>query len=326
MDFFEGNKGVRYTFELENGESLRLTYSLQPNSLREKWINEVITYRRNRETYLNLKISNKNISHLKELTDKLNSIISDINLIYKKVKKDVSLPTLNGTKDVGRESLNYLHEKFEEYGANPLLYAGEYAHTRWLDLNEWIHITETAMETTGEVFPQYSALVTVYPPYPGRKLEEKDKLFLSTEFTWGQLYLGYNTLGKDYLSASQDNDVRVVTNNQVKVQEMYSSEVWLCFQSSSYIKKVIELEFYKWYETVDQAAQERIPIENLNTLGLGRYYLGSILIDKTFLDFHPVRDDWYFDMRLQKRWNEEVFSKVKSVTGMELLDDFWMGL
>jgi len=59
---------------------------------------------------------------------------------------------------------------------------------------------------------------------------------------------------------------------------------------------------------------------------LGRYYLGSILIDKTFLDFHPVRDDWYFDMRLQKRWNEEVFSKVKSVTSMELLDDFWVGL
>lgn len=316
MNFFEKDKGVRFTFELENGELLKLTYLLQPNSLREKWLNEVKTYRKQGNTTLNLKISNKNYLHLNKLTEKLNLIIDNINNSY----NCKMLPSLNGIQDANRENLNYLHEKFEEYGADRTLYLNEEVHHLWLDLNEWIHITETAMETTEDVFPQYSALVTVYPPYPGRRLEEKDKLFLSTDFSWGHLYLGYNTLGKDYMSAYQDDDVRVITNKQVKVQERYSSEVWLCFQAKSYVQKLSELEFYKWYETVDQAAQELIPIENLNTLALGRYYLGHIIVNEDLLKFHSIEHDWYFNLELQKRWNNEVFSQVKSVVEMELYE------
>lgn len=318
MNFFEEDKFVRFTFELQNKKQLKLTYSLQQNSLREKWLNEVTTYRKQGNKELNLKISNRNYLHLPELTEKLNSIVKEINDGY----NSQILPPLKGTKDVSRETLNHLHELFEIYGATPSLYKGEIIHHLWLDLNEWIHITETAMETTEDVFPQYSALVTVYPPYPGRRLEEKDKLFLSTDFSWGQLFLGYNTLGKDYMSAAQDNDVRVVTNNQVKVQERYSSEVWLCFQSKIYEQKINELEFYKWYETVEQEAQEKIPIENLNILALGRYYLGHIVIDQQLLQFHSIQNDWYFDHRLQKKWNEEVFSKVKSVVNLELMDKY----
>jgi len=322
MEFFEKDKTVRFTFELENGEALQLTYLLQPNSLREKWLNEVKTYLNKDGTFLNLKISNKNYLHLNELTEKLNSIITQINNVY---NYEILIP-LNGTDGVNTEKLNRLHERFEEYGENSShstgkLHRGEEVHYLWLDLNEWIHITEIAMETGENDYPNYSALVTVYPPYPGRKLEEKDKLFLTTDFSWGQLYLGYNTLGKDYMSASQDNDVRVITNRQVKVQEMYSSEVWLCFQQKSYFLNETKLQFYKWYETVEQEAQELIPIDNLNTLGLGRYYLGILVIDEEFMKFHSNMEDWYFNASVQKRWNNEVFSKVKKVTNIELLHE-----
>ena len=322
MNFFEKDKGVKFTFELENGEPLQLIYLLQANSLREKWLNEVKTYSNESGTYLNLKISNKNYLHLNQLTAKLNSIIEDINKEY---KYQILIP-LSGTEDVSREKLNDLHEKFEEYGehSSPYdgkLYNGENVHNLWLDLNEWIHITETAMETREDDFPNYGCLVTVYPPYPGRVLEERDKLFLTTEFLWGHLYLGYNTLGKDYMHVSQDDDVRVITNDQVKVQERYSSEVWLCFQQKTYFLKDIESEFYKWYETTEQDAQERIPLENLNKLALGRYYLGHILINEDLLKFHPIEEEWYFNPHVQKRWNNEVFSQIKSVTGIELLNE-----
>lgn len=323
MEFFEKDKGARFTFELENGELIRLDYLLQANSLREKWLNEVKTYSKENNTYLNLKISNKNYLHLNQLTDKLNVIVRDINDAY---DYEILIP-LEGKDDISREKLNGLHEKFEEYGEHGAgdgsgpLYRGQNVHNLWLDLNEWIHITETAMETTGQDFPNYGALVTVYPPYPGRKLEERDKLFLTTEFSWGHLYLGYNTLGKDYMHASQDNDVRVVTNNQVKIQELYSSEVWLCFQQKTYFLKDTESEFYKWYETVEQEAQEKIPIENLNKIALGRYYLGHIVFNEDLQKFHPVEHDWYFNPHVQKRWNNEVFSQVKNVTSIELLDE-----
>ena len=41
MNYFEKNKGIRYIFKLENSEILELDYWLQPNSLREKWLNEI---------------------------------------------------------------------------------------------------------------------------------------------------------------------------------------------------------------------------------------------------------------------------------------------
>ena len=320
MNFFEKNKGVRFTFELENGQSLQLEYCLQPNSLREKWISEVKSYLKEPNTYLNLKISNKNYLHLDELKEKINSIVNEINTAY---EYEILVP-LNRTKDINRTKLNNLHEKFEEYGeygagdGGGPWYRGQRVHDLWLDLNEWIHITETAMETNSEDYPNYSALVTVYPPYPGKKLEEKDKLFLTTDFSWGHLYLGYNTLGKDYMHVTFDDDVRVITNDQVKVQNMYSSEAWLCFQEKQYFLNETQSQFYRWHKTLKKETQEMIPIENLNKLALGRYYLGCISINEDLLKFHPIQQDWYSNADLQKRWNNEVFSKIKSVTRIEI--------
>jgi hypothetical protein len=317
MNFFEKNKLVKFTFKLDDGKFLGLTYFLQPNSLREKWINVVKSQRKLGGSYLDLKISNKNYLHIDELVKKINSLIDFINDAY----KDSVFVPLDKLKDPSVEKLNELHERFEHYGANQdSLHLGKIIHRRWLNLNAYIHVLETAMETTEEVFPQYSALVTVYPPYPGEKLEEEDKLFLSTDFSWGQLYLGYNTLGKDYVSTCIDNDTRVITNKQVKVQKRYSSEVWLCFQAKSYLQKVSELQFYNWYKTLDSETQKLIPIENLNDLSLGRYYLGCIAVDDELLKFHPVKEDWYFDQNLQKRWNNEVFSRVKSAVNIEFFN------
>ena len=317
MIFFEKKKAVRFTFELDDGESLQLDYLLQQNSLREKWINEIRTYQNKGKTSFTLNISNKDRSHLNELIEKLNSIIDELNNTY----GSNILLTIDKKKGVNQKILNNLHEKFEKYGENKFLYLGEHVHFLWLQLNEWIHITEVAIETTEDKFPQYGAVITAYPPYPGRKLEEIDKLFLNTDFSWGHLYLGYNTLGKDYMSAVCDNDTRVIINNQIKVQERYSSEVWLCFQNKTYtnMQKIRELEFYQWYESLDQEYQELIPIENLNILGLGRYYLGHILINKDLLKFHPVTEDWS-NHKIQKEWNNKVFSKVKSVVGVKIYE------
>ena len=316
MDGFEKNK-VRFTFELEDGEILKLEYQLQPNSLREKWISEVRKCLKKPNSYLNLKISNKSYVHLNELKEKINSIVEEINTFY---EYDILVP-LN---DINRDKLNNLHEKFEEYGEHGSgqgpWYRGQEVHDLWLDLNEWIHITETAMETTVHDFPNYSALVTVYPPYPGKKLEEKDKLFLTSTFSWGHLYLGYNTLGKDYMHVSLDNDVRVITNDQIKIQNMYSSETWLCFQENTFFLNETKSDFYNWYKTLGEEVQEMIPLENLSKLALGRYYLGCIIINEDLTRFHETEQDWYSNKELQKKWNTEVFSKIKSVKRIDFYE------
>ena len=318
MNIFEKKKAVGFVFKLKDGSNLELDYLLQPNSLREKWLNEIKTYQNKGKTSFSLNISNKNHSDLDELIQKLNSIIKKLNDAY---ESEILLSITEKDK-VNQQILNNLHEKFEEYGENKFSYLGETIHHTWLQLNNWIHITEVALVTTEEVFPHYGAVITANPPYPGRRLEEVDKLFLSTDFSWGHLYLGYNTLGKDYASVFQDNDVRVITNKQIKIQEKYSSEVALCFHNNDYsrMQKKKEVQFYQWYESLDQEIQELIPIENLNSLSLGNYYLGHLLINKHFLEFHPVAEDWWTNQNIQKRWNNEVFSKIERVLDIKIYE------
>jgi hypothetical protein len=61
-------------------------------------------------------------------------------------------------------------------------------------------------------------------------------------------------------------------------------------------------------------------MENLNSLSLGRYYLGHIIINKDLLKFHPIDEDWMTNKNIQKRWNDEVFSKVESVANIKIYE------
>ena len=166
-----------FYFRMEGGKILPITFDLQPNSLREKWLEQIRIKEQEENAYLDLKITNKSIQDLPFLKEKLNSIVSHINKVYETDR----LPLLEG--EIDQNKLNYLHELFEEYGEeslDPERFLSEEAHDTWLSLNEWIHITEIAMKTSPDMFPCYSCLCSIYPPYPGEPLDEGDKLFLDS--------------------------------------------------------------------------------------------------------------------------------------------------
>ena len=322
-------KIAKFHFELEDGSPLTLSYRLQDNSLTPKWID--IVNKRKLETIgkelLELKIQNKTQDDLPSLLLKLNSIICEINKYY-----DKQLPLFSSIEHLDHEILNYLHEEFEIYGErhaverykdpskDPNIWPGTQFrvqfHQLWLDLNQYIHITESAMSTSD--CPSFSCLIQ-YVPFEeqGAPITSEDKLFLDHQHKWGQLYLGYNTLGKDYMHAYSDDDKRVITNNQVKVQKYLSSEVWLNFSINDYDKnKEFELRFYKWWNTLG------IPHINIDELALGRYYLGDIIIDETFLNFHPEYQNWLVpNSDLRTDWNLKVFRKIVNTTGVDVVDE-----
>jgi len=341
-------KIAQFRFELEDGSPLILTYNLQDNSLTPKWLN--VVNNRKQETPqstlkslisgstfprepLELKIQNKTSDDLPKLMDKLNIIVSEINLYY-----DEPLPLFNTTKEIDHTILNYLHSEFERYGerhaqisqfgyrnliGDPDKFPGtafrQEFHQLWLDLNQWIHITESSIVERD--FPNFSCLIQ-YTPFveQGDMITNEDKLFLEHSFKWGHLYLGYNTLGKDYMHAYDDDDKRVIINNQVKVQEWLSSEVWLNFSPDNIEArtKEYELNFYKWWKTLG----DNVPFPSTSDLALGRYYLGQLSFDQTFLDFHPVYQDWLVpNSDLRRDWNLKVFRKIVKATGVKLLDE-----
>lgn len=342
-------KIAQFRFELEDGSPLILTYNLQDNSLTPKWIdvvnrrkldnNQLSTlskiFKSNKfpKDPLELKIVNKTPDDLTKLMLKLNDIVADINKYY-----DIPLPVFTSTNEIDHTILNYLHEEFERYGerhriisadgyrnqkGNPDKFPGtEFKvefHQLWLDLNQWIHITEASMESTH--WPNFSCLIQ-YTPFDehGAPIENGDKLFLDHTPKWGQLYLGYNTLGKDYMHAYIDDDKRVITNQQVKVQKWLSSEVWLNFSEDTVNapQKDYEFHFQKWWKSIGDG---NLPMPDISELALGRYYLGELSFDNVFLDFHPVYEDWLVpNSDLRKQWNLEVFRKIVTVTGIKILD------
>ena len=102
MNFVEKKKAARFILELDDGELLNLDYLLQQNSLREKWINEIKTYKSRGKTSYTSCISNKNRSDVKELTQKLNSIVNELNDGY----ESKSLLPIDETRGVSQETLN----------------------------------------------------------------------------------------------------------------------------------------------------------------------------------------------------------------------------
>ena len=78
---------AKFYFELENGSPLILTYNLQENSLKDRWCNQIDKRKKEKESILELKISNKTQSDIPKLLMKLNSIINKINNYY-----DIPLP------------------------------------------------------------------------------------------------------------------------------------------------------------------------------------------------------------------------------------------
>jgi len=326
-----------FQFELIDGSPLNLVYDLHNTSLRDRWIKQVMDRNAEPDTHLDLKISNKTIKDVPYLIDKINEVIVGINAYY-----DKQLPLFTKSTKLDHDILNYLHEEFETYGerheqivikekrhltnpGDPNVWPGNRFkldfHNLWLKLNEYIHIIETALATSGDdLFLNFSCLVSIYPPLEGETVQEIDKLFLDANFKWGELYLGYNTLGKDYHHALNDDDVRVINNEQVKVQQYFSTEAWLNFTEGAVASKTEEARFWAWYEKQEQSVKDKIPLNDLNKLALGRYHIGSIVYNETFEKINADYRQWMYNPELRHKWNVEVFSQIERAIKVDIIE------
>jgi hypothetical protein len=165
---------------------------------------------------------------------------------------------------------------------------------------------------------QMAVLFDYYPQGIHSPLLEKDKLFLTSRFNWGHLYLGYNTLGKDWLEVAYHNDVDVIHRDQVRRQERFAAETWIFFgNTDSEFSNAIKFE--KWYDGLNKNIRAKIPINNIN---LGRYEIGKIIIDDNLLKYHNNVNDWIVpESKIAQQWNSEVFSTFRKIINLKLIED-----
>ena len=222
------------------------------------------------------------------------------------------------------EKLNELHDKFEDWGEirETVEYRPENESTDeyWFDLNRLIHQCEAVLISEHlNTSLTMGAVIDIHPRGLKNKLLEEDKILLTTQFKWGGLYLGYNTLGKDYIAAMIENDISAIEKDRVRPQKGYAAETWLHF-GFDMITAQLAQGFSKWVKTLPQDIQTKIPT-NLNDLTLGRIVLGKLLPHKTpsCMEMDSNLTHWEISRHsCKEEWNIKYFSTFVECVEMNL--------
>ena len=288
-----------------------IPFGLYNIDLVRRWIDIVTHNQQTEDKYIHSAFINRPYIDLFNIQKQLNDIATNINIEY-----DIVLPIFVDTDVLDENILNEMHRQYEVYGtrAEDGLIPTTTLNDNFLLLNELIHTYEEVLHSKDLPIPAMSVLIDYYPQTEFCPILERDKLHLTTQFMWGNIYLGYNTLGKDWLKVAHDNDLDVINRRMVKPQERFSSETWINFGPDDN-KDWTRRQFSNWWYGLPTELQKKVPIDDLNKLALGRYLIGRVLIDHSyFLKYHPVEADWLsYNHPIKKKWNEEVFSKFRKV-------------
>jgi hypothetical protein len=287
-----------------------LTYKIQRTQLAVRWLNLTKANLANANHKIDSVFNNRTSADVPEITDKINQIVLKINQLY-----DKSLPTYS---IIDNAKLNYLHEEFEIFGErlDELHMSGKFSYElqdKFFALNEHIHMCEDAIVTEPNKWGGFGVLYDIHPIGLHLNVTEADKLLLESGFTWGRLYLGYNTLGKDWMAVSKDNDLEVINRGMVKPQKRFAAESWLNFNGDQEESNKVS-SFIDWYSKLPSDTQKKVPLHNLNQLTFGRFPIGQVVIDDVFLKIDPNPDHWHLHRHNCKlQWNHEVLTTFRSI-------------
>jgi hypothetical protein len=298
---FKDNKGLEHT----------IPFMIYKTDLAKRWVVGVMYNQRLGDKYIHSAFINQTYTDISKIQQQLNSVAEKINEDY-----DLVLPVFVDIDILDETTLNEMHRQYEVYGTrvDEGLIPNNSLHDNFLLLNELIHTYEEILHSEDSPVPPMSVLVDYYPQTEFYPILERDKLHLTTQFMWGGVYLGYNTLGKDWLNVAHDNDIDVVKRGMVKPQSRFSAETWINFGPDDKDNYNIEA-FENWYLTLPKDLQSLVPIDDLHKLSLGRFQIGQVVInDRYFLKYHPNEQDWLsYNHPIKRQWNNEVFSTFTEI-------------
>lgn len=316
----------------DKGDRHSIPYEIFPSGLSKKWIDLVLENQKNESSYLHTGFFNETASGIPKIHSELMNLVKEINYEYKilfpKFKNNQYSNILPVYEDspLNTEQLNTLHALFEDWGDNIPVLEFKKIHSssvknKFLILNELIHSYENALRhaATGK-FPAMSANIDYYPTGIHGVIDPVDKLYVTNQYDWGYLYLGYNTLGKDWMTVAMDNDLEVVSRGTVRPQERFAAELWVSFVNYHQQWGTAHT-FESWYNSLDASTRSRVPIDNLSNLVLGKFLLGRVYIDEYyFLKFDPEINNWLIpNSQARSNWNTNVFSTFVKVDRIDIL-------
>ena len=234
------------------------------------------------------------------------------------------LPMLTTIEDLLKSDhiLNDLHEEFEIFGDQ--VTTGEdhltnELYNRMIKLNTQIHNFEAitrSWNNLGELHCQ--SLVDFLPSGTHAELKPEDYLMFSCNLYWGWMYLGYNTLGKHWLSVIDDDDIDVVKRGTVRPQARFAAEFFMDFGEDPRLPFSNQVKMYQWFTKHNLHKTYTKPL-NLNEVALGFIPLARLReweIDDEVFRARNIRT------RSEKmQWNRDVWSKYDTITNIEITNN-----
>jgi len=228
----------------------------------------------------------------------LESLVNQLNFLLSKTEQ----PTLK--LPISQEQLNSLHNQFVQ---NP-------NHIS-LDDQCRINLLIHAIESKNNILTEYDCSINFYKDPDDVKIpiKEEYKLWLVNDNKWGHLQLGFGTLGKAWNEIVKTND----NLTDLNIQTTISSETFMVFNVEFPCFKTPEKKLYQWAKSSNYS----VPLDNLNQLSLGQYFLGELIITDTFLNFHSVISDWYVPNHYCKlSWSREVLGYNPIIKDIKFFD------
>jgi len=332
------DKSVTITASDNNGKLLQMNYIFLDTSLVNRWIAVI---KENQKINNSIKDNYRKILNPEERHENFNIFrdnILKINFMYDKQLPDIiSLEYLRSNQHI----LNDLHEEFEIYGDrldyfknighfnnpenNPdfcnSIWPGRKQnfelHDQFLTLNEQIHNFETIFRNWGDSEDgQCSCLIDYKPTGIHEALNPEDYFLFEANLNWGWLYLGYNTLGKHWLSSCLERDNQVIERDQIRPQARFAAECFMYFGRimNPYSNRV---KLYNWWQE-NKFSTICDPDMKLSEFAYGYIPLARILryrIDDN--NWQPVLEHTHADA---KEWNILVWSKFNKIVNIEIIE------
>jgi MoaA/NifB/PqqE/SkfB family radical SAM enzyme len=225
-------------------ENYDLYFRLYNVPLAKKWINEMYRLKKNNFSFRERKIHHKNFKITPEFVDQFNKTIKQINKFY---DQPLKYPITELTQDI----LNELHDAYAVYGQRnhaklkekwwdtaylnydadhfyahrwPGITFNEGMHHAFVKLNDLIHSSEVALKEDWKDASEFIG-VSSYNPRNNYELEQEDLFCLKPFLDFGDLCVGYNTLGKSLKHVVYDEDEESLKKNLVIPQTTWSNEI-----------------------------------------------------------------------------------------------------
>ena len=309
-------KDVNLKIEIsnKNKDKLFLFFDLFDIKIIDDWIKIINKNKENNLSFYFNYIKKKNDNELNSLINDLKNNIKKINSIY-----DKKILEVNSFNDLikNEEILNTLHEDFQDYcfrfdnsnqekPDNQLIIRNGILHANFLELNINIHRCESVVRNNDNS----ACFIRFNSNEFEQELKIEDYFLFEPELDWGMLYLGYNTIGKNFYNCFFDNDINLIKQKKIKPQKKFSSEFLMNFKD---LKKNsnIKLKFYKWW--TDNNLTKYYPDINIKDFDFGFIPIGH-------LKYYILNQNknYITDITNKDEWNQNVWNKFDTIINFEI--------